>query len=203
MLPGSILSTDHMWAKFFLGISLLQEVFPSPQNPALLNSNSTRNARTHNTWASCLRNWVTTPHVIELWFDLGRKSWEQSFKLYCLLTSCFTALDCRLIFASVTNHVWGSKITHHKWILATLDSFTHLQTRTERVVTSGQYLLLNKPAKLGVYNVDCPSTYIGIAVFIIMCGITMRNISIEEEALNKINVLQGLYLAKINVINLM
>ena len=69
------------------------------------------------------------------------------------------------------------------------------------VVTSGQYLLLNKPAKLGVYNVDCPSTYIGIVVFIITCGITMRNISIEEEALNKINVLQGLYLAKINVIN--
>ena len=68
------------------------------------------------------------------------------------------------------------------------------------VVTSGQYLLLNKPAKLGVYNIDCPSTYIGIVVFIIMCGITMRNIS-TQEALNKINVLQRLYLAKINVIN--
>ena len=26
--PGSILSTDHMWAKFFLGISPLREVFP-------------------------------------------------------------------------------------------------------------------------------------------------------------------------------
>ena len=67
------------------------------------------------------------------------------------------------------------------------------------VVTSGQCLLLNKPPKLGVYDVDCPSTYIGIAVFIIMCGITMRNISIKEEALNKI--LQDIYLAKINVIN--
>ena len=60
-------------------------------------------------------------------------------------------------------------------------------------------MLLNKPPKLGVYDVDCPSTYIGIAVFIIMCGITMRNISIKEEALNKI--LQDIYLAKINVIN--
>ena len=61
-----------------LVLSLLQEVspstpvFPSPQKPALLNSNSTRNARTHNTWASGSGAWATTPRVIELkttWFD--------------------------------------------------------------------------------------------------------------------------------------
>ena len=54
--PGSILSTDHMWAKFVFGSFSAPRgfppgtpVFPSPQKPALLNSNSTQNARTHNT----------------------------------------------------------------------------------------------------------------------------------------------------------
>ena len=51
--------------------------FLSPQKPAILNSNSTRNARTHNTWASGSGDWVATPRVIELkqldliWFDLN------------------------------------------------------------------------------------------------------------------------------------
>ena len=53
---GSILILDHMWAKFVVVFSLLQEVFfpgysgfPLSSKPALLNSNSTRNARTLNT----------------------------------------------------------------------------------------------------------------------------------------------------------
>ena len=51
--PGSILSSDHMWAKFVVGSFSAPRgfpsdtpdtpVFPSPQKPALLNSNSTRN----------------------------------------------------------------------------------------------------------------------------------------------------------------
>ena len=54
--PGSILSMDHMWAKFVVGSFSAPRgfppgalVFPSPQKPALLNSNSIRNARMHNT----------------------------------------------------------------------------------------------------------------------------------------------------------
>ena len=57
--PGSIQSSDHMWAKFVFGsLSAPRSfspgtpgtpVFPSPQKPALLNSNSIRNAQTHNT----------------------------------------------------------------------------------------------------------------------------------------------------------
>ena len=46
--PGSILSSDHMWAKFVIGSFSAPRgfppgtpVFPSPQKPALLNSNST------------------------------------------------------------------------------------------------------------------------------------------------------------------
>ena len=53
---GSILISDHMWAKFVVVFSLLQEVFfagysgfPLSSKPALLNSNLTRNARTLNT----------------------------------------------------------------------------------------------------------------------------------------------------------
>ena len=71
--PGSILSSDHMWAKFVVGsfsaprgVSPGPLVLPSPQKPALLNSNSIRNAQTFNTWASGSRDWATTPHVIEL-----------------------------------------------------------------------------------------------------------------------------------------
>ena len=62
-----------MWSKFVVGsfsaprgFSPGTPVFLSPQNPALLNSNSTRNARTHNTLASGSGDWVTTPRVIEL-----------------------------------------------------------------------------------------------------------------------------------------
>ena len=53
---SSILSSDHRWAKFVVGsfsaprgFSPGTPVIPSPQKPALLNSNSTRNARTLNT----------------------------------------------------------------------------------------------------------------------------------------------------------
>ena len=53
---GSILSSDHEWAKFVVGSFSTPRgftpgtlVFPSPEKPALLNSNSTRTARTHNT----------------------------------------------------------------------------------------------------------------------------------------------------------
>ena len=78
--PGSILSSVHMWAKFVVGsfsaprgFSPGTPVFPSLQKPALLNSNSTRNARTLNTWASGSGEGATTPRVIELkqliWFD--------------------------------------------------------------------------------------------------------------------------------------
>ena len=77
--PGSILTSDHMWVKFVIGSFSSPRgfppgtpVFPSPQKPALLNSNSTRNARMHNTWASGSGDWVTTPRIIELkitWFD--------------------------------------------------------------------------------------------------------------------------------------
>jgi len=47
---GLILSSDHMWAKFVVGsFSALRgfstPVFLSPQKPALLNSNLTRNVR--------------------------------------------------------------------------------------------------------------------------------------------------------------
>jgi len=54
--PGLILSSDNMRAKFVAGsVSALRgfplgtPVFPSPQKPALLNSNLTQNAQTHNT----------------------------------------------------------------------------------------------------------------------------------------------------------
>ena len=53
--PGSIQSSDHTWAKFVVGSFFAPRgfppgtpVFPSSQKPAPLNSNSTRNARTHN-----------------------------------------------------------------------------------------------------------------------------------------------------------
>ena len=53
---GLILSTDHVWAKFVVdsffaprGFPPGTLGFPSPQKPALLNSNSTRIARRHNT----------------------------------------------------------------------------------------------------------------------------------------------------------
>ena len=59
-------------------------VFPSPQKPALLNSNSTRNARTHNTWASGSGDWVTTTSVMSLnnliWFDLIWTSHEPEIR---------------------------------------------------------------------------------------------------------------------------
>ena len=52
----SIQSSDHIWAKFVFGSFSAPRsfppgtpVFPSPQKPAFLNSNSTRNARTHDT----------------------------------------------------------------------------------------------------------------------------------------------------------
>ena len=54
--PGSILSSDDMWAKFVVGSFSAPRGFPpgtpvfsSPQKPAFLNSNSTWNARTLNT----------------------------------------------------------------------------------------------------------------------------------------------------------
>ena len=40
-------------------------VFPSPQKPTFLNSNSFRNARAFNTWALGSGDWETTPHAIE------------------------------------------------------------------------------------------------------------------------------------------
>ena len=53
---GLILSSVHIWAKFVVGsFSALRGfppgtlVFPSPQKPALLNSNSNLNAQTHKT----------------------------------------------------------------------------------------------------------------------------------------------------------
>ena len=68
--PGLTLSSVHMWALLLL-LSLLREVFPRvlrfyPQQLALLNSNSTRNARTPNTRASGSLERATTPRVIEL-----------------------------------------------------------------------------------------------------------------------------------------
>ena len=68
--PGLILSSVHMWALLLL-LSLLREVFSrvlrfSPQKLALLNSNSTRNARTLNTRASGSGEGATTLRVIEL-----------------------------------------------------------------------------------------------------------------------------------------
>ena len=71
--PGSILSTDHLWAKYVVGSFSAPRgfpsgtpVFPSLQKLALLNSNSTRNAQMHNTWAPGSGDWMTTPRVIEL-----------------------------------------------------------------------------------------------------------------------------------------
>ena len=62
-----------MWAEFVVGsFSTLRgftpgtPVFPSPEKPALLNSNSTRNAWTHNTWASGSGDWVATLRIIKL-----------------------------------------------------------------------------------------------------------------------------------------
>ena len=71
----------RFWAWTIRGLGLLlvlpllfppgTPVFPSPRKPAVLNLNSTRNARTHNTWASGSGDWATTPRVIELkQFDL-------------------------------------------------------------------------------------------------------------------------------------
>ena len=53
--------------------SLGTPVFPSPQKPTLLNSNSIRNAQTFDTWASGSGDGATPPHILELkinWFDL-------------------------------------------------------------------------------------------------------------------------------------
>ena len=78
-LPPTDVARVWFWAQTICGLSLLlvlsllQEVFPRvlrvfpfPQKPALPNSNSTRNARTVNTWASGSGDWATTPCVIEL-----------------------------------------------------------------------------------------------------------------------------------------
>ena len=48
------------------GFSPGTPVFPSPQKPTFLNSNSIRNARAFNTWAPGSGDWATTPHAIEL-----------------------------------------------------------------------------------------------------------------------------------------
>ena len=56
------------------GFSPGTPVFPSPQKPTFLNSNSIRYARAFNTWAPSSGDWATTPHAIELkynWFDLN------------------------------------------------------------------------------------------------------------------------------------
>ena len=76
--PPTDVARVRFWARFICGLSLLLVlsllrevfppgtlVFPSLQKPALLNSNSTRNVRTLNTWASGSGDGATTPRVIE------------------------------------------------------------------------------------------------------------------------------------------
>lgn len=46
------------------------------------------------------------------------------------LTCCLTAFNSWLVFPCVSHHVRRGKIAHHKWILATLYSFTNLKTKT-------------------------------------------------------------------------
>ena len=77
MWPGFDSRTRrHMWVEFVVGSLLCSErfspgtpVFPSPQKPTFLNSNSIRNARAFNTWAPGSGDWATTPHAIKR-FDL-------------------------------------------------------------------------------------------------------------------------------------
>ena len=72
--PGSIPGLDVICGLSLLlvlfsaprGFSPGTPVFPSPQKPTFLNSNSIRNARAFNTWAPGSVDWATTPHVIEL-----------------------------------------------------------------------------------------------------------------------------------------
>jgi len=111
--PVLILSTDDMWAKFVVGSFSAARgsppgtpVFPSPQKPAPLNSNSTQNARTHITWASGLGDWVTTPHVIELkqldliWFDFDQ--WKFVYIQWhelLLISPSYTQISCTVCSA--------------------------------------------------------------------------------------------------------
>ena len=72
--PGSIPGLDVICGLSLLlvlfsaprGFSPGTPVFPSPQKPTFLNSNSIRNARAFNTWAPGSGDWATTPHAIEL-----------------------------------------------------------------------------------------------------------------------------------------
>ena len=72
--PGSIPGLDVICGLSLLlvlfsaprGFSPGTPVFPSPQKPTFLNSNSIRNARAFNTWALGSGDWATTPHAIEL-----------------------------------------------------------------------------------------------------------------------------------------
>ena len=48
------------------------------------------------------------------------------------LTSSSAGNDSSLIDTSVAHHVWWSKVTHDKWIFATLYSLDHLQREKER-----------------------------------------------------------------------
>ena len=72
--PGSIPGLDVICGLSLLlvlfsaprGFSPGTPVFPSPQKPTFLNSNSIRNARAFNTWAPGSGDWATTPHTIEL-----------------------------------------------------------------------------------------------------------------------------------------
>ena len=87
--PGSVLSSDHMWAKSVVGSFSAPRglppgtlVFPSPPKPALLNSNLTQNAQTLNTWASGSGEGATTPCIIELkhliWFWFWWMKWNDT-----------------------------------------------------------------------------------------------------------------------------
>ena len=72
--PGSIPGLDVICGLSLLlvlfsaprGFSLGTPVFPSPQKPTFLNSNSIRHARAFNTQAPGSGDWATTPHAIEL-----------------------------------------------------------------------------------------------------------------------------------------
>ena len=72
--PGSIPGLDVICGLSLLlvlfstprGFSPGTPVFPSPQKPTFLNSNSIRNVRAFNTWALGSGDWATTPHAIEL-----------------------------------------------------------------------------------------------------------------------------------------
>ena len=72
------------------------------------------------------RHWKHRENCRRANWPSGETIWYQWEGLTCYLT----AFNSWLVFPRVSHHVRRGKIAHHKWILATLYSFTNLKTKT-------------------------------------------------------------------------